>query len=412
MRRAVVPLALVLALVSGVVLAEARLVVLAPIAAVGPDPQAHAGDTVVRRFYAAANTVLRTGDPAALDAAVALDLVEHSAEPPLPPTRAGLARSLLALRAAFPRARLAVEGVVVQASAAAARVRVDGLAAGDGAVWGPVDLFRWDGDRVVEHWGAFAAPALPEPLAQVPLAVRPPAAHTLLLQREAYPAGAGRRVRAAYGARLLCVEAGALSVLVDPRSPASARVVPAAGTVVGQAPAGPGEEARLADGACVLFPEGAVATVANAGTAPATALRVEVVAAGSTGTDAGSFPTAGGLEDGVPGAGLVRRWYLAGAPRIALPVGAATLTLARRTLAPGEAAAQAAPGPVLVAVEAGQLALAGADGTGAETRLGTGDGALVPAGPPAALRNSGGDALVVLVLTIAPAVGAPDGGTP
>jgi hypothetical protein len=155
-----------------------------------------------------------------------------------------------------------------------------------------------------------------------------------------------------------------------------------------------------------------VATVANAGEAPANVLRVDVVAAGSTGTDAGSFPTAVGSEDDVPGAGLVATRFLAGTTRTELPVGPATLTLARLTLAPGEAVARVAPGPVLVAVEAGRFALADEDGSGTEVRLGAGEGGLISAGARATVRNPGAEPLVAMVLTIAPSIGNDDDGAP
>ncbi len=85
---------------------------------------------VVHRFYAAVNEVLHTGDPTAIDTVVDPDLVAHAMPASLPPTRAGLARHLRAIRAAFPGARLAVEAIVVQADTWRSRVRVTGTDTG------------------------------------------------------------------------------------------------------------------------------------------------------------------------------------------------------------------------------------------------------------------------------------------
>src|SRR5687768_14667829 len=56
-----------------------------------PAPDLRAGDAnaaVVRRFYAAVNAALRTGDVAEVKRLVAADFVEHAPLPGQPPTRA------------------------------------------------------------------------------------------------------------------------------------------------------------------------------------------------------------------------------------------------------------------------------------------------------------------------------------
>src|SRR5215218_8309498 len=79
-----------------------------------PAPLASAsGNTeLIRRFYAAANETIATGDTTALHAVVAPHFVDKDPVPGMQPDRAGLEGYLAALHAEVPATELLVEGVV------------------------------------------------------------------------------------------------------------------------------------------------------------------------------------------------------------------------------------------------------------------------------------------------------------
>jgi SnoaL-like polyketide cyclase len=89
---------------------------------------------VVRRFYAAANAVLATGDAAALDAVLVPGFVDHNPAPGVEPTREGLAQLLRTRHATFPGERLVVDHATVGDGEVAVRVHAE--AATDGAFLG------------------------------------------------------------------------------------------------------------------------------------------------------------------------------------------------------------------------------------------------------------------------------------
>lgn len=140
----------VLALVTAVALLRASaLVAQAP----RRDQPARATEAAVRGFYDAVNQILRTGDLAALDAAVAPDLVVHAPQTGGTTDRDGLARRLVAARAVFPDASLVVEDVVANGDRAMARVAVRGGEVG-GFAGIPLRGNRWFGERSMR----FASP--------------------------------------------------------------------------------------------------------------------------------------------------------------------------------------------------------------------------------------------------------------
>src|SRR5262249_32803230 len=154
-------IAVFLALATGAAVAQTVDLAAAPVIV----PSGGAAPAAVPAFYDAANSVIETGDASALDTIVAPDFVDHAPAPGAPPTRDGLARPLLGPRAAFPGLRLAPDDVAATGDRVVARVRLEGAAAGrflglplggGFAPWGPIDVFRVAGNRVVERWGTAA----------------------------------------------------------------------------------------------------------------------------------------------------------------------------------------------------------------------------------------------------------------
>ena len=183
MRRSVpLPLICMLALATGIALLGTGTLIAGPALEAGSpfaqDDAAAANIALVRRFYAAVNEALQTGEASSLDGVVAVNFVDRTARPGFTPTRDGLARHLLALRATFPAMRLTPEEPIAQGDSVLARVWVEGAVdgvflgvplAGLPPTWETHDLFRIAGDRIVERRGAGDWPVLPSPLGQAPL---------------------------------------------------------------------------------------------------------------------------------------------------------------------------------------------------------------------------------------------------
>src|SRR5438093_978147 len=146
MRRSIVPVALVLALATGAVLGQARGL-LAPVA-VSDDAALGTRVDVVRRFYAAVDDALASGEVRQLEQVVAPNFVEHTDTLGNGSSRDSLVRYLASLRVAFPTVRLEPLDLVTQHDRVVARVGVDGtdggsflgIPVGGDGIWGGIDL--------------------------------------------------------------------------------------------------------------------------------------------------------------------------------------------------------------------------------------------------------------------------------
>src|SRR5215212_206416 len=88
-------------------------------------PAAASGNTeVIRRFYAAANETIATGDTTALRAVVAPHFVDQDPVPGMKPDRSGLEGYLAVLHAGVPDTELWLEALVADGDRAIARVAV------------------------------------------------------------------------------------------------------------------------------------------------------------------------------------------------------------------------------------------------------------------------------------------------
>src|SRR3954465_8962324 len=85
--RAILPLALVLALITGATVATTISLARAPISGT---MSANSSENTVARFYAAANSVIRTGDATALDVVMSADAVVTPVEEEGESGRSGL----------------------------------------------------------------------------------------------------------------------------------------------------------------------------------------------------------------------------------------------------------------------------------------------------------------------------------
>lgn len=401
----------VLALVSAVVLLGAATMVRdAPVAA----PRADQTASVVRGFYDAVNHALRSGDTAALEAAVDPDLVVHGSPPEVAPDRAGLIRHLAAVKAAFQGAQLVVEDLVAVEDRAMARVGVDGASEGTflglrlrggPLVWGRLDAVRVAGGRVVELWSEADRLALLEPLSQVPLDPRPMTGQAVALERLDFVANGQQVPGSPVESRVVFVEAGTITVVVDPLSAVPAVAFAAGAEDVQPTAVAPGTELTLSAGDAVALPTQSRYTLRHDGGLPAPVL---VAVAFPVYTYTGPLQANGALastpqDDGDQAAGGgVAPLPLADDLRTALPAGVAIVAFGRATLPPGEGVSvHEAAGPVLLYVESGVLGVEASTG-GATDTLVAGDGAIVPAGSAVAIRALGDESAAVLVGTVLP----------
>lgn len=423
MRRAVVPLALVLALVSGVVLAEARLVLMAPIVADSADPRVHDNNALIRRFYAAVNEALERGDIDPVARLVDPAFVDHAPRPGATADRAGFLQAMASLHAVAPQLRLAVLDLLAQGDRVAARVAPAG---GDGAsflgwplpaggLWGDVDMFRVEGGQVAEHWGASAMPASFASLLATTVPVERPTRKAVTLERWIYAPDAGETWVTGLGFLVVLVDAGTLTIEVDARSGGGVRQI-SHGRVDAASddrPLAPGQATTLEPRDAVVIPQGNQIDLRNDGAEPAVAAVVQAVM---------PVPQPGLVSGagGAPAAPGVVHTGLAGGLTANLPAGRATVAIGRATLATGaELLAHRVDVAELVEVESGSLALTADEGAAWVTSqvegtyradgrtVPAGGGVLVEAGATAAYHASGDGPLGLLVATIGPTPGDP-----
>jgi predicted SnoaL-like aldol condensation-catalyzing enzyme len=361
-------------------------------------PQEAANRALVSAFYEAANAAIASGDPTAVAAVVAPDFAERSLVPDAEADRDGLVRRLLAIHATNPALRLATEAVAADGDLVIAHVRVDGVTgaafaglrlAGDWSAWGSVDVFRVERGRIVERWGPPVQP-VPPPAWRIALELPPPADRTLKVRRLELEPGATYQALTPNGSRLVLVEAGTVAIGPIPVRPV--------------APASP---ALLAAGEHVVLPAGSSVAASNAGPTPAVLLDVAL----------GAPPWGAALDAPLPPEEGVTVHTLFEDLLIAVPAPAAVVSVGRVTVEPGEPLAwEAAPGPVLLHVEAGEVGLTTSatppwaravaserSGAGVATTLAAGGGALLEVGTAAEIRAALGQPATVLVLTLLPA---------
>ncbi len=373
------------------------------------------GAEVVHRFYDAINAVLRTGDPAALDTIVAPHFTMHGAFVAVSPDRGGLVRQLVATSAVAPDLQLEIEELAVAGDRALAHLaRTSGAGAAFLGIpfattpvfWGRFDALRIDGGQVVELWSGEESVPLLEPLRQARLDPLLTPNHAMMFRRLSAEAGHPWTWDSTYQSRVLYVEVGTITVEVDPASPAPA-VIFAPGDGHGQArPVPPGTQTRVWPGEALAMSPAVRYRLHGDGSLPD--LRAYEVA----------FPRYTGTSLSVPGLTtppaegtasrpkLPLRKLLAEATSTGLPHAGLVVSFGRITLPPGSPLAlSAAPGPVLLTVEAGMLEIdtRQADPTTVTTTFEPGEATLIPVDEIITLQAVGTDPVVVFAVTIVPA---------
>ena len=338
MRRVLVPVAIVLALLSGAVLEATRHVVLSPALTWAGQPRARLGAGLVGRFYAAVNATIATGDDGALAELLSVDFVDHAPRPGRTPDRAGLLATVRSLHAVAPTRRLVVLDLVAEGDRVATRVGVEGageavflgLPVAADRLWGATDAFRIVAGRVAEHWGDTAGGLALTPLLAVDVAVSPPARKAVTLERWTYAPGAAETRVTNTGFLVVFVESGALRVVFDPSSRSPARLVPRLlpgappGTPTGDRLVSPGEPVTLQPGDALVVPRLDRFRVRNDGPMPASALAVVAE------QEQPSRPLAG--ADAAP---AIAHAVLAGGIAENLPPGEATVAIGQAAVSIG-----------------------------------------------------------------------------
>jgi predicted SnoaL-like aldol condensation-catalyzing enzyme len=420
MPRAILPIAVALALVTGFVVSETRQVALAPVDVEGSRLLNRSAE-VVRQFYAAANETVGTGELSPLERVVDRDFVDHGALPGVSPDRAGLIAYFTRLHRTAPTLRLVVLDVLAQGNRVAARLRLEGgddvtflgLSVAADRFWSGFDVFRLEDDRIVERWADEASLASFDSIVTVTVPVANPTRKALTLQQWTYAPHAAERGSTYLGFAMLVVDRGSLTLELDRRSVTPVRLVPRGeGLELDEVWIEPGRAVELEAGDTLVLPDGSLYELRNDAAAPAVALAV---------TAFGPLPAIG------PGGGLqvptetsgVTRTVLAGGLSANLPRGEVRVAIGRATLAAwANLPAHQVGVAELIAVEAGDLTLTTTGGTTwastgptdgtrrVETaRLPAGGGALVGAEATVVYRNATAAPLSVLLVTFgAPAL--------
>jgi quercetin dioxygenase-like cupin family protein/predicted ester cyclase len=215
-------------------------------------------EAIARRFYAAVNDAVRTGDLSLLDH-VAVTNTDHM--PDTAGTGCDVHCRVGALHRLAPDVRLQVDDVLVDGSRVAARLSIQGHdrpallglpLQGDLAPWGPVDFLRIDGGQVVEVLPAGALPSLVEPLGRTARESVPAAPYRIGLVRLTLEPRTAIPALSAEGPVILLVESGTLVVRVN--QPSWVQSAGAAGD--------PGRD-ELPAGAITLSPGEWIALAAN-----------------------------------------------------------------------------------------------------------------------------------------------------
>jgi predicted SnoaL-like aldol condensation-catalyzing enzyme len=427
MPRLFVPIALVLALASGIVLNETRLIALAPVEVTDTSAAASPHGIVVRHLYDAINAVLAGGDPANVRKLVAPDFVDNVPHPGVAPDREGLIDYVTRLRTATPGLRLAVDRLFAQEDRIVAQVETeDAVIPADGEIsrgqerpWGTIDVFGIQDGRIAEHWGDAAGFSHTVPLLDVTIPTDVPASSFVEIDRQTLPPSSVWQPVAS-GPTVLMIESGTLSVELLSRTAGAAIARP------GQAPEPlpPSQQVQLATGDAAALPPSASYRAIVGEPTPAVVLvlwaepqpRAVFVGIADMAIGNQTALPCPPFTDGTPAA-------VAGGLGSDLPDGGIRVTVNRYALAPGAAlASHRVELAEFAVVSSGTLDIATGRGLAwtrdemggalrgtAGTTVGPGGGVQVEDGATASYRSVGATPVEFLLVTIGqPEVDAED----
>jgi hypothetical protein len=374
-------------------------------------------DGVVRDFYDAVNDILRTGDTAAFDQVIAADLVFHSPSPGITPNRMGLERHLAAIRADVPGFQLHVQDIIEDSRQAAARVVGTSIEPGGflglrfattPIVWGELDVFRIEHNRVVEMRFGAPAPVLLESARQVRVDSLT-STQSLSLERLTVPAGKTWELGPLFDRRVLYMDAGVMTIAI---APSSSPVLVFTNRGAGAEPdeVEPGTVVALSAGDVAYFPSDARYTFRRSGDDPDVVAFAIVLPRFSYNGPLQPH-TRPGNEDGTAekdGLRVVHTSLLEDVLPDALE--AVTISFGRAVLPPGasvsfreaDGPAREADGPALIAIESGSLILQADHTTATIQRVNAGNAARVMPDAPVTISNLGDIPAAFIAVTILP----------
>jgi hypothetical protein len=171
----------------------------------------------IRRFYAALNEYMETGDANAVSEDLASAALAFVPEAGAMGDESGLLTYLLALRSTVPELRFAIDRIDVSGDIAIANVRRSAAAGSSSAAWpGEIsqEIFRVQDGRIVQHWTTAPGSALLHPLARLSKRTEISDNHHLAIAELAFAPGQYASQPIA-GPALIIVVQGRLSLIRD-----------------------------------------------------------------------------------------------------------------------------------------------------------------------------------------------------
>ncbi len=424
MRRLLLPATCLLTLLSGLALANTRLVLsdpgVRPRVAVSADNAATRATAV--QFYDAVNAAIATGATAAVAAFLAPAFQDHAPFPGASPDRAGYLDTLARLHAANPTLALRIETLVVDGERVALALSSQRPAPDaaplplPGGRWPTTEILQVDSGQILARWGNSAGLALATPVVRLTVSLLAAGRQDLALRRLTIPDKPQLDPEVIIGPHLVLVEQGSLSLHPGPGSRSAATLLQG-DSVTGSL--APGFHATLDPGEAILFARGSFIYTWSASEPPAVVVSFAItppfVAQGEQTAgldrDTGASPAPATSEPVTLVLGL----------GVTLPSAIVTLTLSQVALAPGVTVpSHRVTGAELLALSSGHLTTTVEDGTAFHFKPTTGgltltdDPALLPgqglfleAGTEASYHAGDTEPATLLLVTIEP--GAQEG---
>ncbi len=416
MRRLILPIMLILALLSGLALGNTWLVLRAP-AVIAPETARHDAATVAtaERFYGAVNVALASGVLTPAQALLAPAFRDHAPFPGASPDRAGYLSTLARLHATGASLTLQIEGMSVDGDRAALRLLArstappGGLPTVSGTLWPATEILRIEDGKVTERWSGNVDLGALAPVARLSLQLLASGQQDITLRRLTFTSQPNLYPELTAGPLLLVIEDGRFHLRLGPGSRSAATLQRAAGT---SETLTPGDQAVLDPSDTVLLAPGSFYYAWSDAEAPVTALALAI--------------TPPYVERMGKGAGISARPKTLPSPELGQPVTLAlglsarlpahplTISLARVALAPGtQIDAHQVTGAELLALERGHLETSVRDATAyvykpetggltllANPVLVAGQGLFLASGTTARYAATGAEPVTLLLVTI------------